>query len=286
MGFNRMQAKMAARNSMRQARPNPLWVTLVFILLTTGVNGVALRIVGDPFVDAMQYLAWGYGGEEVFRYVFLGNLGGVGLFFALRLVLELYGAVMGFGYTSYALRLARNEQPGYRNLLDGFAGAGRVLWMNVLIWVFVFLWELLALLPGTVLWVVGVFLESEALLILSALLCAAGGVMGVMASYRYRLAIYFLLDDPECTARQAVSRSKITMRGWKMELFTLDLSFLGWILLGVCTMGILYVWVSPYMSATEANFYDAISAGSRRQSGGHAGPDYDGFRSGGPSEPF
>lgn len=76
------------------------------------------------------------------------------------------------------------------------------------------------------------------------------------------------------------------MRGWKMELFTLDLSFLGWILLGACTMGILYVWITPYMSATEANFYDEVSAGVRRQNGGYARPDYDDFHSGERPGPF
>lgn len=285
MGFNRFEAKMAAKNSMRRTRPNPLWVTLVFILLTTAVNGITLRIVGDPFVEAMQYLAWGYDWEEVFQYVFLRDMGSVGIFSVLQLLLALYGAVMSFGYTSYTLRLARNEQPGYRNLFDGFAKVGRVLWMNILIWVFVSLWELLAMIPGAILLTVGILQENEVLLTVSVVLYVAAGVVGVMVSYRYRLACYFLLDDPECTARQAVSRSKITMRGWKMELFVLDLSFLGWLLLGACTMGVLYVWVSPYMGAAEANFYDFVSAGAQRQNGGYAGPNYDNFSNDGP-RPF
>ncbi|MEA4955781.1 MAG: DUF975 family protein [Pseudoflavonifractor sp.] len=286
MGFNRFEAKMAAKNSMRGTRPNPLWVTLVFILLTTAVDGVVLRIVGDPFMDAAQYLAWGYSGKEVLQYVFLRDMGGVGFFLSVQTMLSLYGAIMGFGYTSYSLRLARGEQPSYRNLFDGFAKAGRVLWMNILTWVFIFLWEMLAVIPGAVLLAVAAFQESEILISLSIMLYVAGVIVGVMASYRYRLAPYFLLDDPGCTARQAISRSKVAMQGWKMELFSLDLSFFGWILLGAFTMGILYIWVNPYMAATQANFYDYISAGSGRQSGGYAGPDYgDGRFSDGP-RPF
>lgn len=48
-------------------------------------------------------------------------------------------------------------------------------------------------------------------------------------SYRYRLAYYLLLDDPDMGSLEAISRSKQAMRGWKGSLFVLDLSFLGWI---------------------------------------------------------
>ena len=52
----------------------------------------------------------------------------------------------------------------------------------------------------------------------------------------------------------------MAMRGWKMELFTLDLSFFGRYLLTGLTFGIMGVWVLPYQSVTEANFYDCITA--------------------------
>jgi hypothetical protein len=84
-------------------------------------------------------------------------------------------------------------------------------------------------------------------------------ISAMVVGLRYRLAYYFILDDPNCTARQAIRRSKTAMKGWKMELFTLDLSFFGWVLLGVMTCGILMLWVGPYRGATQANFYDAVT---------------------------
>ena len=59
-------------------------------------------------------------------------------------------------------------------------------------------------------------------------------------------------------ALEAINRSKAMMNGHKMDLFVLQLSFIGWHLLGAFTFGIAYVWITPYISATTANFYNSI----------------------------
>ena len=46
--------------------------------------------------------------------------------------------------------------------------------------------------------------------------------------------------------------------GHKMELFVLDLSFIGWELLGALTCGIAYIWIQPYYTATKANAYETL----------------------------
>ena len=45
------------------------------------------------------------------------------------------------------------------------------------------------------------------------------------------------------------------MKGYKMDLFLLELSFIGWWLLVLVTLGIASLWVIPYIKVTEANFY-------------------------------
>jgi uncharacterized membrane protein len=66
---------------------------------------------------------------------------------------------------------------------------------------------------------------------------------------------YILLDRPELSATDAIKESEKMMDGHKMELFILDLSFIGWILLSMLTCGILVLYVEPYMMATKAAFY-------------------------------
>ena len=146
MGFNRPEAKFQARNAMRGAYPHPMLVTLVYVLLTSVLASAIMYFVNNPFQIAYMYLLDGiYDPETIFHYVFLP--GRVALYAVLELLISLYTCVMGFGYTSYSLRLARGEQPGYRNLMDGFARIGRVLICAILISVFTGLWTLLAMNP-------------------------------------------------------------------------------------------------------------------------------------------
>ncbi len=288
MGFNRPEAKLRARGVMRGAYPHPMLVTLVYLLLTAGVSSVIMGVVNDPFSMFYLYMLEGrYEAETVFRHVF--TPGRLGLFLALELLLALYSFVMNFGFTSYSLRLARGEQPGYRNLLDGVSLIGRVLVTGVLISVFTWLWSMLGMLPYLVVMVLAAVLESTALIVLAVLLLVAGAVFGVAVSYRYRLAYYFLLDNPGMGGLEAITHSKQAMKGWKGTLFIMDLSFLGWSLLVPLTLGILALWLNPYMGAAEANFYDYVVHGGfgprtdipgPGQSGGY-GPNY----GGGPSDP-
>lgn len=45
------------------------------------------------------------------------------------------------------------------------------------------------------------------------------------------------------------------MYGHKAEYFVLQLSFIGWYLLAVITLGIASFWVNPYVKITNANYY-------------------------------
>lgn len=262
MGFNRLDAKLQAKASMRGAYPHPMLITLVYVLATTVLVGVIQFLVNNPFSNMYTYLMQGYTTEEIYDYYFALVAGGRGaLFFFMGILLTLYTAVMGFSYTSYALRLARNEQPGYRTLLDGFAMVGRVLGMIILHGVFVFLWTLLALVPFLVLIGIAAVTDSGALITLAILAYSAALIFAVMVTYRYRLSAYFLLDDPACGALESITRSKQAMRGRKLDLFVLDLSFIGWSILSFFTLGILNLWLLPYMGATEANFYDWATGG-------------------------
>ena len=73
------------------------------------------------------------------------------------------------------------------------------------------------------------------------------------------MTFYILNDHPEYSATQAITESRKMMHGHKGKLFVLYLSFLGWDLLSLLTLGILeIVYVAPYKAAAVAGFYDAI----------------------------
>lgn len=82
---------------------------------------------------------------------------------------------------------------------------------------------------------------------------------GVVMSYAYAMAPYIIEDDDQISALDAIRKSKEMMRGHKWDLFCLDLSFIGWLLLVVCTFGFAILWVGPYMYAARAEFYRQLN---------------------------
>lgn len=85
-------------------------------------------------------------------------------------------------------------------------------------------------------------------------------IPGVIKSYEYRMVPYLLAEHPEMDSSEVFAQSKEMMKGNKWETFILDISFIGWILLGAITMGLVFIfWTSPYINATEAALYHRLS---------------------------
>lgn len=81
-------------------------------------------------------------------------------------------------------------------------------------------------------------------------------IPGMIKTYSYRLVPYIIKDEPELSATEAITRSRELMNGHKMEAFIMDLSFIGWILLGALTCGLVDVfWTKPYYESACARFY-------------------------------
>lgn len=84
-------------------------------------------------------------------------------------------------------------------------------------------------------------------------------VPGVIKAYAWRMVPYIIAEDPQITGTEARERSAEMMYGSKMDSFILDLSFLGWALLGALTLGIgNLIWTDPYRAATEAELYRTL----------------------------
>lgn len=91
--------------------------------------------------------------------------------------------------------------------------------------VFIFLWTLLLIIPG------------------------------IIKSYAYRMVPYILADNPNIGAQEAIALSNEMTKGHKFDMFVLDLSFIGWYLLGAIALGVGVLFVMPYENATNAELY-------------------------------
>ncbi|EEK80166.1 DUF975 family protein [Bacillus cereus] len=84
-------------------------------------------------------------------------------------------------------------------------------------------------------------------------------IPGIIKSFSYSMTYFILNDHPEYTANQAITESRRMMNGHKMDYFLLCLSFIGWFILSILTIGIGFLWLAPYFYATSAAFYEEIS---------------------------
>lgn len=80
-------------------------------------------------------------------------------------------------------------------------------------------------------------------------------IPGIVKTYAYSQVPFILADNPHIGYKRAVDLSNRMTMGHKFRIFVLDLSFLGWILLGLLALfvGVLFVW--PYINATKAELY-------------------------------
>lgn len=147
-------------------------------------------------------------------------------------ILSLLALPLSWGLTVSLLRNHREESVDLENLFDGFRGGRytRVFCALFLVNLFTFLWALLLIIPG------------------------------IMKAFSYALTPYIIMDEPELTARQAITRSCEIMEGRRWKLFCLSLSFIGWGILCILTFGIGILWLVPYMNASVAAFYEDARA--------------------------
>lgn len=84
-------------------------------------------------------------------------------------------------------------------------------------------------------------------------------VPGIVKGYSYSLAMYIKSENPQISASQAIELSKKMTNGRKMDLFVLDLSYIGWFMLSGITFNILGIlYVLPYYQAAKAFAYEEI----------------------------
>jgi uncharacterized membrane protein len=87
-------------------------------------------------------------------------------------------------------------------------------------------------------------------------------IPGIIKSYEYRLVPYIMSENPTMNFKDAQAESSKLMKGNKWKSFVLDLSFIGWDILSLCTFGILDIFfVGPYKASTDAALYETLKYG-------------------------
>ena len=111
--------------------------------------------------------------------------------------------------------------------------------------------------------VVKVMFFKDLYVMLWALIPVAGIFIAIVKGYEYRMIPYLLAEDPDLEKNEAFAQTRSLMDGQKWRTFVLDLSFIGWHILSILTLGVLAVfYVNPYVESTRAALYDKLRYGN------------------------
>lgn len=91
-----------------------------------------------------------------------------------------------------------------------------------------------------------------------AVITLIGVVINIILMLNFALAFYFLIDNPDMTAKEALASSHRYMKGNKLRLFFQYISFIGLYLLGILTAGIAYLWLLPYVDQSVTVLYETL----------------------------
>lgn len=83
-------------------------------------------------------------------------------------------------------------------------------------------------------------------------------VPGIAAHHRYSFAKFIFVENNELTSGEAIQKSKEETYGYKGQLFSMDMSFIGWFIFGICTCGVGMLYLICYYSVTKALYYTKI----------------------------
>ena len=135
------------------------------------------------------------------------------------------------GKCSFFFRASQGERQ-FTNLFSSFKSGGYISIVKAMFFrnLFIFLWSLLFIIPG------------------------------IIKAYQYRMVAYIISEDPSLSPNRAMERSRTMTDGEKWAMFVLDLSFLGWYLLGLLACGVGVLFVRPYVEATWAQLYVLLKA--------------------------
>lgn len=259
--MDRRLLKQQSKNLIGHARPKPVVAGIIYILITAVLAFLSYKLVGgyaSSFSNQLQqffveFENGNYVDPDQFAYA-VQQVAPTPAASLLDLAINIVSAMLGAGFAIFCLNNVRGFEASYWNIFDGFAMFFRIIWLYIVEIFFITLWAMLLFFPG------------------------------VIAYYRYRMAIYLVLEHPEMSVMQCIRESKRLMTGHKGELFVLDLSFIGWAflvaavnyagseialtlphsmltdILTVVGLGVLVqFYVYPYMQLTVAGYYKQLT---------------------------
>ena len=230
---NASSFRQQAREALSGNWPTAIITTLVAGLLggslfvqQTGMNIVTTSQQTMQNQDIQYNLPDGGYGTNVLlgAAVFSGSL-----ILIISLIQFLVGGFVSLGLIQFNMNLIDKKPVDFMDIFSKSDMFVKALFLRLRLTVFTFLWTLLFIIPG------------------------------IIKSYSYSMSGFIMTENPEISSKEAMEVSMKMMSGNKWRLFCLQLSFIGWYILGAMACGIGIFFVQPYVNAAIAGFYDDVS---------------------------
>ncbi|MCR5495614.1 MAG: DUF975 family protein [Treponema sp.] len=218
--FDRKKYKKYALSMLKKRWQIPLLMTLVCLILMTLLELPNIRSISSNYYTIAHF------GTEVITE----TESETSLYSNLREFFSiLIQYVLIFAQLSVYLKMSRSPNPvSGKDFIEGFALWARAILSCLWETLWTFLWMLLFIIPGFV------------------------------KHYAYSMTKYLVIEFEELSVTKALRVSIAITRGHKAELFIMDLSFLGWLILATLSCGVGLLWLIPYREMSMINAYHSL----------------------------
>lgn len=180
------------------------------------------------------------------------------LFVVIALVL------FGMGYINSVMKVARRKKVDVENLFKHTHLGLKYLLISLIVALVIGFLTLLLAIDYKSLSTVLMNMDNMGFLTYTVLVITGSVLSVVILAFMIYLIIsfsqvYFILNDnPEAKVGDIITESFDMLDGYRLDYLVLCVSFIGWFVLGIFTLGILYLWIIPYVMVTLVNFYDKL----------------------------
>lgn len=180
---------------------------------------------------------------------------------------------LAYGYLKNLLRLKRKETDNafefFRYTFNDFGRAwcvtGRIL-LKLIVPLIIVGISLIAIVILAVFVTMSAIVGNESALVVSSfgylivmVALFIGYIWLIVRGLLCVLSTYIAIDNPQMSAKETVDLSVKLMKGNRWKYIFLSLSFIGWMILSILTLGIGFIFLFPYMSVAMAFFYENLA---------------------------
>lgn len=177
---------------------------------------------------------------------------GIIIYYAIAFIMQLIAAIFALGQARLYLNITCNYPYAVTDVFYGFMQHPD---KAIKIQFILIIKESLCFVPAFLLYLLYAYTQHTIIILFISILGIMGGISACIIALTYSQVYYLILDFPQYSAKEVMAISKTLTKGYRGKLFYLTVSFIPLFLLSLLTCCIGFLWIIPYVNATNVQFY-------------------------------